>query len=581
MKGKKLLPLVLAATLALSLFLFAACSSENGKSPSAHVHSAQHTAAVAPTCTTAGNIDYWYCSGCGKYFSDENCTKEIKGSRTLPAGHTFPTGYQTSATEHWRVCEKCTEEDRASHEFGNDNKCKICGYTLQFTEGLQYENINSTTCKVTGIGTATEETDIIIPAAHNGRMVVEIGYNAFYNCSNLMSIEIPASVTSIGGWYTLGAFKNCTNLQTVTFAGKSKLESIGNYAFCNCSKLTEITIPESITSIGWFVFDGCSNLQPSTIESNAKYLGNSQNPYLYLWDMPDKTITTFTINEKTKFIGYHAFEDCSSLIEITIPESVTSICGSAFRKCSSLANIAIPESVTSIGQNAFDDCSSLTSIEIPKSVTTIDHYAFESSGLTEITIPSGVTSIGIGAFKWCSNLRTVTFAGGSKLKSIDERAFENCDSLTEITIPASVTSINGSAFDYCDNLERIDVVPGNTAYSSQDGILYNYGKTKFVHIPKAVKGAVIIPNEITSIGNKAFYYCKNLTSITIPTSVTSIGSSAFEGCTGLQTVDFKNPTGWKVSRNGGEDILSSDLQNQSKAAEYLRSTYRSYSWQRT
>ena len=215
--------------------------------------------------------------------------------------------------------------------------------------------------------------------------------------------------------------------------------------------------------------------------------------------------------------------------------------------------------VTEIGENAFNGCRSLTSI----------------------TIPASVTSIGWGAFWGCNSLATVTFASGSQLKTIDDRAFmecnftsvtipdgvtdiggwafANCKNLVSITIPASVTYIS-DAFSRCKSLTSITVNPNNPNYSSQGGILYNKDKTELLAYP-SVSGNVIIPASVTSIGYAAFDYnenittvtfasgsqletidasaflgCKSLTSITIPNSVTSIGEGAFWDCSSLTSI---------------------------------------------
>ena len=122
----------------------------------------------------------------------------------------------------------------------------------------------------------------------------------------------------------------------------------------------------------------------------------------------DRTLSTYTIKEGTKWIGSEAFDWCSGLTSVTIPNSVTSIGKSAFSSCSGLTSVTIPNSVTSIGAWAFDGCSGLTSVTIGNSVTSIGDYAFGwCSGLTSVTIPNSVTSIGSYAFINCTSLTSV------------------------------------------------------------------------------------------------------------------------------------------------------------------------------
>ena len=199
-------------------------------------------------------------------------------------------------------------------------------------------------------------------------------------------------------------------------------------------------------------------------------------------------------------IGEDAFEGCSALTSIVIPNSVTSIGDNAFYQCSGLTSIEIPNSVTSIGDGAFNECRGLTSIKISNSVTSIGFGTFcNCSGLTSIEIPNSVKSIGEAAFFGCRGLTSIEIP--NSVTSIDKKAFYWCTSLSSIKIPNSVTSIGDAAFFWCTSLSSIK-----------------------------------IPNSVTSIGRDTFYNCTSLSSIKIPNSVTSIGQHAFRYCSGLTDV---------------------------------------------
>ena len=364
----------------------------------------------------------------------------------------------------------------------------------------------------------------------------KIGSYAFYNCSGLTSITIPDSVTSIGEW----AFYNCTGLTSITIP--DSVTSIGERAFYNCTGLISITIPDSITSIGRYVFSGCTELTSITIPASVTSIGSSA---FY----GCSGLTSITIPNGVTSIGNDAFYYCIGLTSVTIGNSVTSIGGYAFEGCSGLTSITIPNSVTSIGEGAFSGCSGLTSIRIGNGVTSIGYSAFKDcSGIESITIPfigenadgTGATHFGyiFGASRNSYNssyvprsLREVTITGGT---SIGSSAFYECTGLTSITIPNSVTSIGNYAFDGCRGLTSITVAEGNSKYHSQNNCIIETASKTLIAGCKTS----IIPDDgsVTSIGDGAFSGCSGLTSITIPDSVTSIGSYAFYYCSGLTSI---------------------------------------------
>ena len=356
--------------------------------------------------------------------------------------------------------------------------------------------------------------------------MTSIGYRAFYNCSSLTSVTIPSSVTSIG-----------------------------KYAFPGCHGLTTVTIPESVTSIGYQAFSHCTSITVN--KNNAKY-SNDERGVLFnkekttLIQYPTgNTATSYEIPLSVTSIGNSAFYCCSSLTSVTIPESVIRIKEDAFLGCSNLKSIYITDLAAWCiidfydydsnplcnGADLYINRERIITIEIPDSVRRIGDFAFcNYKKLTSVTIPSSVTRIGECAFRDCSSLVSVTIP--SSVTSIGDVSFSGCSSLTSVTIPEGVTSIGEVAFRGCSSLTNITVDENNAKYSSDErGVLFNKDKTTLIQYPIGNTAASYeIPSSVTSIGDDAFSGCSSLASVNIPSSVTSIGSRAFYDCRSLTSV---------------------------------------------
>ena len=629
-----------------------------------HTHNMEKIEGVEETCTEDGNIKYYYCTKCQNYYLDEDGEQETTLADTvIEASHKIVNhdAQEPTCTEiGWNAYDTCSRCDYTTYEeidaLGHDYVDGVCDCGKEYyTEGLVFSLINSDTeYEVSGY-TGTD-TGVVIPRMYKGKSVTRIDDRAFENYTSLTSITIPEGVTSIG----IGAFVDCTSLESVIFGENSQLKSIGIGAFYDCTSLNKVNY---LGTIDQWVEIGFGN-----DSSNPLYYANN----LYINDVlvTDAVLTTATKISKV------AFYNCTSLTSITIPDSVTSIGGNAFAGCTSLETVTFGENsqLESIDNYAFYNCDSLTSITIPDSVMNIDYGAFNNctsltiyceaesqpsgwdsswgssnhpvvwdcnnnevaddgyiyaiidgvryslkdgvatvvrqpSNITTANVPYSVTykgntyavtSIGEHAFNRCTSLESITlpFVGATKdgtedahfgyifgassysyngmyvptsLKSvtitggesIGSYAFSRCDSLTSITIPDSVTSIGYRAFYNCDSLNKVNYLGTIDQWVEIEFGSYRsnplcYAKNLYIDdvlvedavLTTATKipsyafynctrlTSITIPDSVTSIGYSAFSYCTRLASITIPDSVTSIGSYAFAGCTSLESVTF-------------------------------------------
>ncbi len=509
-----------------------------GESQCNHMWS-QWTVGVEPTCSTEGKQGR-YCLKCSKT-EVEDIEKLAHTEEVIPAVEA--TCYKEGSTEG-KKCSVCNEVliapqtvAKTEHNYVNgvcsNEGCnaKDPNYVepVKYSEGLEFTLSNDgLSYSVTGIGTCTD-TDVIIPTIHNEKPVTRIGEHAFYDCSQLTSVIIPDSVTSIGEL----AFSDCSGLESITVAeGNTKYHSKTNCLIETESKrliagCKNSIIPNdgSVTYIVISAFEGCSGLTSINIPNGVTTIG--QNAFNRYTNLVSLTISNSVIDIHN--IG--AFSNCSSLVSITVAEDNTKyhsenncIIETASKTlivgCKSSI---IPDngSVTSIGYDAFSHCSGLTNVIIPNSVTSIKQYAFYGcNGLISITIPDSVTSIGNYAFDYCDNLQYNEYDNGLYLGNENNPYYAlikaKDESITSCKINDKTNVIAGSAFEDCCWLTSITT-----------------------------------PDSVTSICYCAFFGCISLTSIIIPNSVTSIDRLAFWGCDNLIEINFNGTKEqWRAIKKG-------------------------------
>jgi hypothetical protein len=330
-------------------------------------------------------------------------------------------------------------------------------------------------------------------------------------------VVIPDTVKEIGA----GAFSDCNNLKSVSIP--NSVTGIRSRAFKGCTALEDITIPESVVEIGVNAFFGTKWLENQRQKDLLVVVNN------ILVD-GQKSSGTVTIPETVNSIGAEAFYECSTLENVVIPASVRNIEWAAFYGCSELKSVNIPEEgVIRISDEAFCGCEQLEDMILPKSVTYIGEYAFSNcSRLTELTIPESVASIG-------------------------GYAFSNCSGLTDLVIPVGVTSIEEGAFSNCSGLTSIKVEKENTVYDSREdcNAIIETESHKLI----AACSNTIIPENIVTIGTRAFSGCSGLASVVIPRSVTNIYFGVFADCSNLTSIKVEEGNTVYDSREGCNAII--------------------------
>lgn len=316
--------------------------------------------------------------------------------------------------------------------------------TYQFVDGgVQVVSADQTVTKVT------------VPDAVRGEKVVSIGEGAFQQCEKLTQVKLPDTLTEIQN----GAFYYCFALESVDIP--DSVTEIGSFAFSNCWALRNVTLPQDLTVLADHVFYYDIGLEEVTLPPHLEELGAL------------------------------ALANCISLHTVHVPESLRTIQDGAFISCASLKSFDIAEGN---GSYATDENGILFSADFSKLV-------LYPAGIKDdtYTVPDGTAEIAGSAFAGALSLKEVTLP--DSVTAIGSGAFADCAALTTLLYPPKVPDIQAGMFLHCSSLSQF-----------------------------------IIPSSVISIETNAFYGCSALTEITIPESVRQIGAWAFFDCTGLKTV---------------------------------------------
>ena len=522
------------------------------------------------TETEEGNIEYWVCETCGKYFADSEGTAEIS-AESVVVPMVVPV-----------VIASGSCGDDSTFVLYEDGDFIVSG-TGRISDFSLYDSYRNSI------------KNMVIEEG-----IEEIASYAFVNCKNLESVTIPQSLNII----EMDIFEGCNNLKRVDISDISKYVQIGNWGYfspatcygadlyLNGELVTDVVIPYDVEYVGSYAFCNCNSITSVTISEGVTSIGNDTFTFC-------TNLKKIIIPDSLTYIGFEAFFGCSSLESILIPESVTEIANvGVFGGCDKLNDIyVIKDSIadTWLAENGLSDkvkyvtkedehycieevisepdcghagkvkytcviCSEEKTVEIP---ATGDHTWDEG----EITIPATCMENGLKTFTCtvCGETKTeeifalghnyidgvctrcgekeilisgscgdnakfdlyadgeFVVSGTGEMSDFSEYDFYK-DKIKTVIIKSGITGIGEYAFNYCTNLTSTTIYEGVTIIGSY--AFYDCYSLTSIEIPKSV----------TSIGEWAFYCCNSLKSITIPVNVVSIGESAFRDCSSLTSI---------------------------------------------
>lgn len=377
--------------------------------------------------------------------------------------------------------------------------CSVCGdnYVDNYTNatgsvGLAYTTNSDGTLTISGIGTCTDSEIVIYSTNADGKSVTAIAANAFAGCTTVKSIELPASITSIGS----GAFAGCSALQSITVDDKNTAySSVGGVLLNKAGTQivaypvglpnTEYTVASTVTDVLPSAFAGCTKLTQFKLQDAEKsgmevvdgvlYKKDSEGYSTLLVYPAGKDVTSFSLKTKTVTVSDYAFYGVTKLVTVDLTSAtyLATIGNHAFENCTGLVAVTLPNSLTKLGEYAFSGCSNVKTLDIGNSLQQLGAHSFEScTGLATVIIPAQVTKIGDYAFYSCTGLKTLVI--GSGVKSIGENAFVLCTGLASTSSNKVNIYYEGATYqeDWC----KIDIHPSNNVPLTISATLVYYGE---------------------------------------------------------------------------------------------------------
>lgn len=335
--------------------------------------------------------------------------------------------------------------------------------------------------------------------------------------------EFINTIDSLGDELTLGKLIDGSH----TEIKDNIITKLRNYLFYYNKNLAEVDLP-NVISVGYASFQKCTSLTTVNL-SNTITVGD------YAFDDCSK-LTTVNLPNATS-IGRNAFNTCTQLTTVSLP-STTSMVSNTFAGSSNLKSVDLPK-LTSICTGNFYNCNQLEVVNIPLATNVDDSAFYACSALPKIDLPN-VTSIGRNAFAKCSNLKTLILRSSTMCTLSATGAFTSTPIKSGegyIYVPRDLIDQYKSATNWSTFAAQFRVLEDYTKDGTTTGEWYMPSQTR-----KLIDRTITeVSSNATSVGDNAFYYCKNLTTVDIP-NATSVGQYGFDSCTNLTTVDFPNVT---------------------------------------
>lgn len=585
---KKLLRVVLALSLCISLLAITSCNgnkgqgsgTSNGNQSTDHTHLPGDAVIENKIDATCQYVGYYesviYCTDCGEELSRQ--------TTMLPNAEHTPTAPVRTA-EISATCEEDGSYEMASFCSVCDTKlesvtfviphtghnwvgveCSNCDATIPTSVGLAYKlSSDGSYYSVSGIGSCTD-TDLVIPPTYEGLPVKAIEANAFYANDSITSVTTLSSMERIGEY----AFFNCYSIGEITLS--EGLVTVDKYAFFGCLYVTFLDLPDSLVTIDAYGFGGMPHLTSVSLGSGLATVGERAFYSGNILEVKNNSTLPLTVGSSdlgsvaAYALNVYSDKDGKSNLTIT-DDGFVMYFDSTHRMLVGYVGeggeLVLPEyeGGYEIYKNAFIYIKTVTGIKANPSVTKLGDSAFYScESLAYFVGGEQITSFGSSAFANCISLKTVELY--DRLTSLPSGLFSGCRKLTDVTIPESVTEISSDVFANCESLVNISI-PKSVTYLGSSA--FSGTAIKSIEIPQGIKRIpsylfkgclslekVVIPDSVTVIEYYAFELCHSLREIEIPESVTRIEKCAFAYCLTLTSITI----GHSVTELGDELFAS-------------------------